>query len=121
MANGEINPRDRHTPFDHLPQEIREGVEFQYETGYWSGAKNCDERFTVACRIAAVEQKGGEFLGSSAPSYSIGGKTEHDWSRSRGRWAEKFTTVRVIVDMGVPSVSPFEVVRTYAGWRWPDQ
>ena len=95
------------TPFDHLParERVQEGTEFSYTF----------ETLTVQCRIIAVEREGGEYLGSSAPAYSVGGKTERDWSRSRPSYAAEYTIVRIMVDPGITGVSPFEFARRFNG------
>lgn len=100
----------RPTPFDHFDQfgareNIREGAEFSYALDY----------LTIHCCIVAVEREGGQLLGVSAPAYSVGGKTEHDWSRSRASYAAEHIIVRIMVDPGITGVAPFEVAQKFRG------
>jgi len=69
----------------------------------------------VHFRITGVEREGGQLLGVSAPAYSVGGKTEHDWSRSRASYAPEYTVVRVVVDPGIMGVASFEMAQQIKG------
>lgn len=104
---GEYVGPHRPTPWDNLPprSEICVGREFAYSV----------REHIVRFRIVAVERTGGELLGVSAPAYSVGGKTERDWSRSRASYAPEHTTVRVNVDPSITGVAPFEVERRFPG------
>lgn len=104
---GKYNGPHRPTPWDNLPSrsEVREGREFSYAVN----------GHIVHYRIVAVERGGGELLGVSAPTFSVGGKTEHDWSRSRASYAPEYTIVRVMVDPGIMGVPPFEFSRRFPG------
>ena len=107
MIRGETKVAPRATPWENLPprSEIREGREFSYEV----------RGHLVHFRITGVEREGGELLGVSAPAYSVGGKTERDWSRSRASFAPEYTVVRVMVDPGIMGVAPFEVAHRVNG------
>lgn len=108
---GKYNGPHCPTPFDHLVyfgsrENIREGAEFFYALDY----------LIVRCRITAVEREGGQLLGISAPAYSVGGKTERDWSQSRASYAPEYTIIRISVDPGITGVPPFEFARRFNGY-----
>lgn len=104
---GKYTGPHRPTPWDNLPlrSEVREGREFTYAVN----------GHLVHYRIVAVEHGGGELVDVTAPAYSVGGKTEYDWSRARGSYAPKYTIVRIMVDPGIMSVPPFEFARRFDG------
>ena len=111
MIKGEVgvNSSSREAPFDHLPWgEIARGKEFSYKISF-------GVEVVVKCEILSITHLGGELTSTTRESFSIGGKTEQ--GASRGNYSTKYSLIRVLVELSIKGVEPFEVERRIKGHR----